>query len=310
MSKIIYFNGPSSSGKTTLAKALQEAFAEPYLHIGIDKLIGFMPAKINNWEGGPAPQGFSWEAGTDPTGQPIYHVGAGPFAQKITRSLKDIALLLASQQYNLIIDDVAIGAIEVEEWKQILKNYQVLYVGVTTPLEILEEREKNRGDRFLGSARGQYFKVHENVAYDLEVDTYAHTLEENIKVIQHALAVKFPDSLSKIKNHSNFAVIYQCYMKPGRETEFREAWNVVAKYFVERRGAIGSCLHRSPDGMWVAYSRWPNKKTRDASWPGDNAPSSELPAKVCQAVLTIKECMDTERKIPDICMEVIDDFLL
>lgn len=55
MSKIIYLNGPSSCGKTTLAKSLQNAFSEPYLHIGIDKLIGFMPAKINNWEGGPAP---------------------------------------------------------------------------------------------------------------------------------------------------------------------------------------------------------------------------------------------------------------
>ena len=34
--QIIYLNGPSSSGKTTLAKALQHAFEEPFLHIGID----------------------------------------------------------------------------------------------------------------------------------------------------------------------------------------------------------------------------------------------------------------------------------
>jgi len=51
----------------------------------------------------------------DPTGHPIYQVRAGPFAQRISRTLKDIALLLASQDYNLIIDDVAFGAIEVEE---------------------------------------------------------------------------------------------------------------------------------------------------------------------------------------------------
>ena len=38
MPKIIYLNGPSSSGKTTLAKALQESLEEPYLHIGIDKV--------------------------------------------------------------------------------------------------------------------------------------------------------------------------------------------------------------------------------------------------------------------------------
>jgi chloramphenicol 3-O phosphotransferase len=52
MSKIIYLNGPSSSGKTTIAKALQDSFYEPYLHVGIDKMIGFMPAKVNDWQGG------------------------------------------------------------------------------------------------------------------------------------------------------------------------------------------------------------------------------------------------------------------
>lgn len=41
--QIIYLNGPSSSGKTTLAKALQHAFEEPFLHVGIDKIIGWMP---------------------------------------------------------------------------------------------------------------------------------------------------------------------------------------------------------------------------------------------------------------------------
>lgn len=183
MAQIIYLNGPSSSGKTTLAKALQEALQEPYLHVGIDKIIGFMPDKINNWEGGPAQLGFSWEPAFDPSGHPIYNIHAGPFANKITRSLKDIAKLLASQNYNLVIDDVAFGAIQVEEWKVALKDYDVLYVGVVTPLNILEEREKARGDRFLGSARAQYFKVHENVSYDLEVDTHSQSLEENVAKI-------------------------------------------------------------------------------------------------------------------------------
>lgn len=190
MSKIIYLNGPSSSGKTTIAKALQEAFEEPYLHLGIDKLIGFMPMKLNNWEGEFAPSGFSWQPAKDPTGYPIFQIHAGPFAKRIIRSLKDMALLLASQSYNLIIDDVAFEPIEVEEWKQTLKNYPVLYVGVLTPLEILEQRERSRSNRLLGGARGQYFKVHENVAYDIEIDTHSQTLEENVAKIKLALSKK------------------------------------------------------------------------------------------------------------------------
>jgi 8-oxo-dGTP diphosphatase len=104
-----------------------------------------------------------------------------------------------------------------------------------------------------------------------------------------------------------FALIYQWYVKSGKEEECREAWNQVARFFVARRGALGSSLHRTSDGLWVAYSRWPDKRTQDASWPKDGAsPSAELPSEICKAVLSLKDCLDPERKIPDICMEMED----
>ncbi|MBA3957330.1 MAG: antibiotic biosynthesis monooxygenase [Parachlamydiaceae bacterium] len=107
-----------------------------------------------------------------------------------------------------------------------------------------------------------------------------------------------------------FAVMYQNYLKPGRENEYQEAWNKVARYFIEHRGAIDSCLHRTSDGLWVAYSRWPDKKTRDNSWPGENKPSTELPLEIRNTVLTIKNCLDDNRKFPDFYMEVVDDLIL
>jgi hypothetical protein len=60
----------------------------------------------------------------------------------------------------------------------------------------------------------------------------------------------------------------------------------------------------------VAYSRWPDKKTRDASWPGENASSHELPSDIREAILTLKDCLDQDRKLPEICMEVLEDLLL
>ncbi|MCB1213750.1 MAG: chloramphenicol phosphotransferase, partial [Chlamydiia bacterium] len=69
--KIIYLNGPSSVGKSSLAKDLQTALNEPYLHIGIDRLIGMMPEKINDWSGQEPqspPQGFSWQTAEDENG--------------------------------------------------------------------------------------------------------------------------------------------------------------------------------------------------------------------------------------------------
>lgn len=309
MPRIIYLNGPSSSGKTTLTKHLQKCFSEPYLHIGIDKIIGFMPEKVNNWWGDPAPEGFSLNPVTDPTGHPAYQIQTGPFAKKITRTLKDFAVLLASQKYNLIIDDVALGSTEVEEWKEALKEYNVLYVGVHAPLEILEERERLRGDRIPGGARGQYFTVHKNVSYDIEIETHTQTLEENADLIRQAMDNKFMSQQS-YKPKSDFAVIYRGYVKPEKEADYQNAWQMVAKYFVKHRGAIGSCLHKTSDGMWIAYSRWPDQATRDASWPGENAPSDELPLEIRQAMADIKNSLDMERKLPDICMDVINDLLL
>lgn len=60
----------------------------------------------------------------------------------------------------------------------------------------------------------------------------------------------------------------------------------------------------------MAYSRWPNKATRDAAWPGDAAPSDVLPEDIKQAIISMKDCFDLEQKFEDICMEVIDDLLL
>lgn len=106
-----------------------------------------------------------------------------------------------------------------------------------------------------------------------------------------------------------FAVIYRGYLKVGREAEYLTAWKKVAQYFIEERGAIGSSLHRAEDGLFVAYSRWPDKKTRNASWPGEKAPSEELPPEICQAIIILKECLDPERAFPEICMEVVEDLL-
>ena len=182
---IIYLNGPSSSGKTTLSWALQGALPEPYLYMGIDQIIRSVPIRLN--DAGTASDGFAWLPSTDPTGHPTYEVYAGPFAKKVIRTFKEMALFLDSQGYNLIIDDVSFGAEDVNEWKEVLKDCKVLYVGVHAPLEILEERERARGDRVIGCARGMYSTVHQAPAYDLEIDTHVQTVEENVAKIQKAL---------------------------------------------------------------------------------------------------------------------------
>ncbi len=110
-----------------------------------------------------------------------------------------------------------------------------------------------------------------------------------------------------------FIVIYQFYLKPETEEPFKKTWHLIANYFKTFRGAIGSRLHKTmgdPNNVcWIAYSCWPDKATRDASWPGENAPSSELPDNIKEAVIFMQSCGDPDRKIPELCLEVVDDLL-
>ena len=181
--QIIYLNGPSSSGKSKLVKALQNEIEEPFLHIGIDKVIGMMPNKLNNWEGGEAPLGFSWKEAKDDDGSIMQELQAGPFAKKITDTYREIVLILAKEGHNIIIDDVAFGKAEVDIWRKLLKDFKVLFVGVHAPLNVIEGREKKRGDRIVGSARAQIKKVHVGVKYDLEIDTHKSAVQENVTKI-------------------------------------------------------------------------------------------------------------------------------
>ena len=103
-----------------------------------------------------------------------------------------------------------------------------------------------------------------------------------------------------------FAVIYRGYVKTEKEADFRKSWNVVATFFVEERGALGSSLHRSEGEMWVAYSRWPDRATRDASWPKDEEEvNASFPTHVKEAVEVLRNCF--EEKEPQICMELLDE---
>jgi chloramphenicol 3-O phosphotransferase len=187
--QIIYLNGPSSSGKTTLAKALQQELDQPFLHIGIDRIIGMMPAKMNNWEGELVPDGFSWKASLDEMGYPIYEMQMGPFAQKISDTLKEIVLTMAKMDHYIIIDDVAFGKEDVDKWRAILSDYKVLWIGIHTPLPLLEERERQRGNRILGSARAQYYQVHSGVTYDLDFDTSKDSLKKISQEIKEKLII-------------------------------------------------------------------------------------------------------------------------
>jgi chloramphenicol 3-O phosphotransferase len=249
--QIIYLNGPSSSGKTTLAKALQHAFEEPFLHVGIDKIIGWMPEKVNDWTGGEAPNGYSWKKSVDASGNPIQELQAGPFAQKIGRTFQEVVLALAKMGHHIVIDDVSFGKEQLDEWKTLLRDFRVLWVGVNAPLPILEQREKERGNRILGSARGQFHKVHVDATYDLLIDTHHASLSENTEKIKSLALSHQAKILIRPMHAHDIAKIVSRYSFPWSTPEkTKSLWDT---YYREQQEKIRTVAVLEKDHEILGY---------------------------------------------------------
>jgi quinol monooxygenase YgiN len=62
-----------------------------------------------------------------------------------------------------------------------------------------------------------------------------------------------------------FAVIYRFNVRHGFDEQFQSAWAERTREIQAQHGGLGSRLHRSPDGAWIAYAQWPDRATWDAA---------------------------------------------
>ncbi|MBE0670766.1 MAG: AAA family ATPase [Anaerolineales bacterium] len=171
MPTIIFLNGTSSSGKTTLLKSLQKQMQEPYLDMGIDKFIWMLPSRYLDrplWDDvlGKAHQ-------------------SGPLGMTLFSGMHHAIAAAASRGNNIVADHVFVEKAWVDECASLFAGMNAYLIGVKCPLEIAEQREKDRKDRTLGQARLQYDVIHQYVTYDLEVDTSLLNSEECVtKIIE------------------------------------------------------------------------------------------------------------------------------
>ena len=149
--KIIFLNGASSSGKSTLARGLQAGLDEPFWHFSIDHLSA---ARVLPWDrikSGEFPWGGLREA----------------FFDGFHRCLP----ALAQAGNNLIVEHI----IETRAWMDrligLLSTVDVFFVGIHCPLPELERRELARGDRRKGEAKADYEITHTFGPYDFEVSS-------------------------------------------------------------------------------------------------------------------------------------------
>ena len=160
--RIIFVNGASSSGKSTLCAGLQARLPEPFWHFSIDHLseAKVLPmARIKNGD-------FQWSA---------MHAA---FFEGFHRCIP----ALAAAGNNVLVEHI----IEEESWRDrlaaILAPFDTFFVGLHCPVEELRRRERLRGDRPIGDAERDFGFVHAFARYDCELDS-TRPVEENVALV-------------------------------------------------------------------------------------------------------------------------------
>jgi chloramphenicol 3-O phosphotransferase len=159
---VIVLNGGSSSGKSGIARCLQELLCDPWLALGTDMLVDAMPAAMRASDNGI-------EFADD--GQ----VSVGPEFRAVEAAWIEGVAAMARAGARVIVDEVFLGGPASQgRWRKALGELDVLWVGVRCDSSVAADREVARGDRVRGMAAAQAELVHRGVTYDLEVDT-THT---------------------------------------------------------------------------------------------------------------------------------------
>ena len=164
--RILFLNGVSSSGKSSIAKALQGILEEPCMHLCIDDYLGAFQKDL--WDN------------KEIVRQEWPHIISGFHAA---------AAAIARAGNMVIVDDVLEKDPPwVESLLELFDGFDVIFIGVHCSLEELERREAERGDRWKGMARLQFDQVHAQAVYDVEVDTSVLSPDECASLIVDRMA--------------------------------------------------------------------------------------------------------------------------
>jgi chloramphenicol 3-O-phosphotransferase/GNAT superfamily N-acetyltransferase len=186
---ILILNGTSSSGKTTLLEALQASLDEPFLNAGIDKFIWMLPERYLDRP--------LWD---DVLGRAT---DAGEMGHRLFSGMHRAIATLSRAGLNVVTDHVLVEPAWVDECAALFADLPAYLIGVRCPLDVLEQRERDRKDRTLGQARAQFERVHAFVrAYDIEVDTSQFSPAECARLIREHIQHN-PPRVFRLPNERN-----------------------------------------------------------------------------------------------------------
>ena len=174
--QVIVLNGGSSSGTTSVARALQDLLPEPHLLLGVDTLIEAMPSH-------PSRHDPAITVDSDGTVRP------GPAFRALEQAWYQGVASMARCGAPVIVDEVFLGGGHAQaRLRDTLSGLSVLWVAVHCDPAVAAAREASRADRDAGMAAAQAESVHRGVDYDLHVDTTHTSPEQCARTIADRLA--------------------------------------------------------------------------------------------------------------------------
>jgi len=169
----VFLHGPSSSGKSALARAIQLQLPEPWLFLDADTALRHYPCD-------------------HPRFRPDDN-------RRWARAYLVMVRALVQDGYGVIAEQILWTDGHVADCRELLSDLPILFVRVCADLEVAEAREASRADRGRGTARYQYENVCWDLAHDLAVDTSKSLPEEAaLPVVQRLTSGPGPAALRRL----------------------------------------------------------------------------------------------------------------
>lgn len=164
--RIIFLNGVTSAGKTSIVEALQardDVFFYVVANDLFQEMVGEKYLRENYWK----------------------------YLSEVIIMMYHTAKLYSDMGKNVLIDGILVERDEIaphyQRLKEILRNNPLDLVEVYCPLDICRKRNIIRGDRYKSQSDEQHALMAKNIEYSLQVDTSLHSASECADIIIHAL---------------------------------------------------------------------------------------------------------------------------
>ncbi|WP_080423452.1 chloramphenicol phosphotransferase CPT family protein [Burkholderia ubonensis] len=157
----VVLHGPTSAGKSSLATALQDSSDVPTFHISMDAFVE-MSRRRDMRSDEELNQALR-----------LHHLNLQSTLRRVATSHFEIVL-------DLVLRDIS----ALNECIAALSPRPTFVIGVTCPLDILEQRERARPDRGEGMARSQFGHPAYSRPYSMQLDTSTCSPEEGARQIR------------------------------------------------------------------------------------------------------------------------------